>query len=364
MEIIDQLFVNACIIISIILITGEIFRRYLKTEIIKKFSIGTIGGILIIISMIYSINVRANFGLDFWHISQIVVAIYGGVLSLFITFVISVIFQFFYFGITTYSILTSLGMAIISAGYIYILKSNADKNQRWAYMILYSLIVRSVILLSLLRSEKLIEITLLILWIITLLIGSTVYFLIESLETSNKALKKIREEEEKDPLTGLSNKKNFKKLLNQSVENIIKTRKPISVLVVDIDFFKKVNDTYGYLAGNCILKTLSHILCGACDRFDIIGRIGGQKFSMVLTECSNDKAYEIAECIRAVVEKYPFLLPDGKIIFITVSVGIATYPDTTLELESILKKAYLALYDAKHNGRNRVSSIIRNTIKP
>lgn len=343
--------------------TGEIFRKHLKVETKKKFLVGSIGGILIIISVIYSINVTTNFGLDFWHISQIVIAIYGGALSLFIAFVISVIFQFFYFGITTYSILTSLGMVIISAGYIYILKSNADKNQKWIYMILYSLVVRSVILLTLLKSEKLIEIALLILWITTLLIGYIVYFLIESLETSNKALEKIREEEEKDPLTGLSNMKNFKKLLNQSIENIIKTKRPISVLIIDIDFFRKVNDTYGYLAGNCILKTLSHILCGACDRFDIIGRIGGQKFSIVLTECSNDKAYEIAECIRAVVEKYPFLLPDGKIIFITISVGIATYPDTTLELDSILKKAYLALYDAKHNGRNRVSSIIRNTTK-
>ena len=359
-NIIKDLFINACILIFITFIAIQVFKNHSQIKITKKILIGFIGGMLGIILMFYSMHITSNLILDFRHISEIVVVIYGGLISLSITAVISALFRLIYFGVSIYSVVTSLGIIIVSVGYAFISKLSISKKQKWVYMLLYSVIVRSVILSSLLNNKSLIEAALLPLWLGTLVVGSTVYFLVQYLETANKALKKVRDEAEKDSLTGLNNRKNFKKLLNEAIENTVQKKEPISVLVVDIDFFKKVNVTYGRLAGNSILKALAQILCGACSKFDIVGRIGGEKFSIVIPKCSNVRAIEIAERIRAVVEKYPFVLPDGKIIYSTVSIGVATYPDTTLELESILKKADMALYDAKHTGRNKVSYIIKD----
>lgn len=195
------------------------------------------------------------------------------------------------------------------------------------------------------------------LWISTIVTCFTVYYLVQYIEKVNKKLKKMKNQAGKDCLTGLNNTKNFTRLLNQAIENTTQKRDPISVLVIDIDFFKKVNDIYGNLAGDSILKSLAYILNGACGKLDILGRIEGDKFSIVLVKSSNNKALEIGERIRAVIEKYPFVLPKGKTIYITVSIGVATYPDTIEQPEAIFSQADKSLYYGKHTGKNRVCSI-------
>jgi diguanylate cyclase (GGDEF) domain len=195
------------------------------------------------------------------------------------------------------------------------------------------------------------------LWVCTIVTCFTVYYLVQYIEKVNKELEKMKNQAGKDCLTGLNNTKNFTRLFNQAIENTTHKREFISVLVIDIDFFKKVNDIYGNLAGDSILKSVAYILSGACGKLDILGRIEGDKFSIVLAKCSNNKALEIGERIRAVIEKYPFALPNGKTIYITVSIGVATYPDTTEQPEVIFSQADKSLYYAKHTGKNKVCSI-------
>ena len=359
----QELFVNACILISMVFIGSQVLiDTDLQSKIIKKFSVGIIGGILGILLMFYSSHITSTLILDFSHISEIIVAICGGLISLSITAIISVIFQFVYFGITTYSVVASLGILIVCAGCGFISKLNISKKQKWIYMLLYSVIIRSIILLLLINNVLFTVVVLMFLWIGTIVVGFTVSYLVQYLETANKALKKLRNQAEKDSLTGLNKRKNFKRLLNQVIENTTQKKEPISILIIDIDFFKKVNDVYGHLAGDSVLKTSAHILSGACSKVDILGRIRWDKFSIVLDKCSNSRALEIGERIRAVVEKYPFMLPDGKTIYITVSIGVATYPDTTMSYEEIFNQADKALHCAKHTGRNKVYSIIKDKI--
>lgn len=194
-------------------------------------------------------------------------------------------------------------------------------------------------------------------WICTTITCFVVYYVFKYIEKINIKLKKVENQSEKDWLTGLNNSKSFKILLDQSMENAILKKGSISVLVIDIDFFKKVNDIYGNLAVDSILKSLACILSGACGKLDGLGRLERDKFSIVLYKCSNNQAIEIAECIRAVIEKYPFVLPKGKIIYITVSIGVATYTDTIGETEDILSLADKALHNAKKAGKNKVCSI-------
>jgi len=194
-------------------------------------------------------------------------------------------------------------------------------------------------------------------WIATMATCSIVCYLVEYIQKCNEQLENKKNKFEKEPLTGLNNRATFTKLFSKIIENTARRKEPISVLVIDIDFFKKVNDIYGNLAGDSILKSLAYILRGACNKLDILGRIEGDKFSIVLYKSSNDEAVKMAERIRAVIEKYPFVLPQGKTIYITVSIGVATYPDTTEKPEDIFSQADKALHYAKQTGKNKVCSI-------
>jgi diguanylate cyclase len=105
-----------------------------------------------------------------------------------------------------------------------------------------------------------------------------------------------------------------------------------------------------------VLKQLADILVKSCRSFDVVARIGGEEFCVLLFDCPKDRAFEIGKRINEAVQKNKFNIGENKLINITVSVGVAVYPDTTADLEKIKEKADIALYNAKHSGRNRVCS--------
>lgn len=125
-------------------------------------------------------------------------------------------------------------------------------------------------------------------------------------------------------------------------------------MAIDIDFFKKVNDTYGHAAGDAVLKQLGEVLLRACRGVDFVARVGGEEFAIILPDCDGSQAVEIGERVRRGVEMHSFILPDEKMINITVSIGACCYPDSVEEIDEVKKRADDALYRAKHEGRNRV----------
>lgn len=131
----------------------------------------------------------------------------------------------------------------------------------------------------------------------------------------------------------------------------------LSLLTLNIDFFKKVNDTFGHLAGDKILIELGKVLKNTTRSFDIVSRNGGEEFSVILPDCPNQQAIDIAEQIRKAVTNHPFPIDEQQHINITVSIGVATYPETVHDTEEIVKKADKSLYAAKQSGRNRISSV-------
>ncbi len=126
--------------------------------------------------------------------------------------------------------------------------------------------------------------------------------------------------------------------------------------MVDIDFFKKVNDTYGHIEGDIVLKELGLILSENCRHFDEVSRIGGEEFSVLLPDCAYPRAMQIAERIKDAVKIHTFTLSTGVKIHITISIGVASYPETIQDIEKLMEKADTALYAAKRSGRNRVCS--------
>ena len=156
-----------------------------------------------------------------------------------------------------------------------------------------------------------------------------------------------------DGLTGVYNHRRFQEGLASELLRSARTGRPVSVLMADVDLFKKVNDAMGHPAGDELLRRLAGVLNSALRGTDLLARYGGEEFAALLPETSKTVAGQVAERMRAAVEAE--LNADGRWTQkITISVGVATYPDDGKTGEQALSAADEALYVAKHQGRNRV----------
>ena len=155
-----------------------------------------------------------------------------------------------------------------------------------------------------------------------------------------------------DELTGLPNRREFLDV----VENLMRSNKDFSLLMLDIDLFKKVNDTYGHDAGDEVLRVLAKECMAASGKLDIFARWGGEEFVAVLPDTDADQARAAAEKLRATIEHQDFAHTwrTGSAIPFTVSIGVATRVPAERDFDAILKRADEALYKAKESGRNRV----------
>ena len=173
--------------------------------------------------------------------------------------------------------------------------------------------------------------------------------------SERKRAEQAEELSRRDGLTDLYNHRTFYALLKNELVRTQRFNRQVSLLMLDIDHFKRVNDTFGHRAGDVILKSLSDLLVRQARAVDRICRYGGEEFTVILPETDAAEAMQVAERLRVEVERQPFDVGGGKMIGITVSIGVATYPQQVDSLEGIIKAADVALYAAKHAGRNRVS---------
>ena len=159
-----------------------------------------------------------------------------------------------------------------------------------------------------------------------------------------------------DGLTGLYTRTHFIERLQEEIERAKTTTIPITVAIIDIDFFKKVNDTYGHLAGDTFLKQLSNILRRRFRAVDVLSRYGGEEFAVLMCHTNINESYKILEEVRKMVEEEKFFMPIESYrpiqIKKTISIGIAQLT-TEQNPDEIIKKADNALYMAKEHGRNQ-----------
>ncbi len=157
-----------------------------------------------------------------------------------------------------------------------------------------------------------------------------------------------------DSLTGLWNHGFFQDTLIEEFENSKKTKQPLSLLVIDVDDFKKLNDSWGHQNGDTVLTQLAKILKDSSRESDYVCRYGGEEFSMILTNTSKEQGFVIAERLREEIASYNFsLLSRSTTAKLTVSVGLASYPDDTKTKEELIQKADKAMYTAKFIGKNK-----------
>lgn len=157
-----------------------------------------------------------------------------------------------------------------------------------------------------------------------------------------------------DDLTQTFNKKAILEILSEEFSRSIARACPLSLVMFDVDHFKKTNDTFGHLAGDYVLKEVCSLIKNKLIRGkDSLGRYGGEEFALLLPDTPLQIAVDIAERIRGTIEKTSFNF-DGKVIPVTISLGVSSI-DSTIKTDSdLLASADKALYDAKNQGRNRV----------
>jgi diguanylate cyclase (GGDEF)-like protein len=157
-----------------------------------------------------------------------------------------------------------------------------------------------------------------------------------------------------DSLTGLPNRRAIEDWAARQLSGAARYGFSFWVALADLDHFKTVNDTYGHDAGDTVLKSFSHILKSKSRRSDICGRIGGEEFLFVLTHATKEDAKRVIECVRAELEATKFNF-NGNSLTVTTSFGLAGFAGTRApEFSQLVAQADLALYSAKHLGRNRV----------
>jgi two-component system cell cycle response regulator len=159
----------------------------------------------------------------------------------------------------------------------------------------------------------------------------------------------------RDGLTRVYNKRHFLERLTIEVAFAQRHRTELSLLMLDVDHFKKINDGYGHPGGDCVLTVLAKLLTGTVRTEDLVARYGGEEFGVLCRGTALDQAARLAERLRRTVESHAFVY-EGQRIAVTISIGASACTDPSHGAERLLSDADAALYRAKRAGRNRVAS--------
>jgi len=184
-------------------------------------------------------------------------------------------------------------------------------------------------------------------------IGRTIFKFLSGNNIENSYHEEIYRLTTIDGLTQIYNKRYFLETLEREISRAHRYRRELSMIMFDIDHFKKINDTYGHLAGDYVLKQLASVVKSRIRREDTMSRYGGEEFAIVLPEVDSYNANQTAEKIRKLVEKTVFKFEDTKIP-VTISVGVCSITPDTKDPGEFIKKADEKLYQAKSQGRNQV----------
>ena len=175
----------------------------------------------------------------------------------------------------------------------------------------------------------------------------------EALQEKNRQLQEMAN---RDGLTGLYNHRYFHEQLSKDFLRARRYHESLSCVLLDIDYFKKFNDTHGHQTGDVVLSTLGHVIEDSIRDSDLAARYGGEEFALILYHTDGPAAFHVAERLRRMVEDYEFS-EKSQPLRVTISAGIATFPQEQIHnSKELIECADKAMYKAKENGRNRVES--------
>lgn len=360
---INVLFINICIIVTFLYFSGVLSKRYAiggsSISLPIQINSGFLFGIYGVILMTYTIPVGSNTYADLRHLFPVVIATYIGAVPAIISSIIIGIGRMILYGFTSSGIVACIASIVV--GVICAIISRRPWS-RFRKITLMNVIGMFVILISLIINIKDVPTVMSfypLQFSIAILGGLFVYVITEHIQSTNELFVKLEKRATTDHLTQLNNLRQFESTLNSQINRAKERGDSLSLLVIDIDHFKKINDTYGHSAGDVVLISIGKLLVDFSRSFDVVSRNGGEEFTVLLLDCPEHHALVIAERIRIGVQNHSFILPDHTAVSITISIGVATYPNTvTVPIgHALVDMADKALYVAKKTGRNKVCSL-------
>ncbi|MEK6518436.1 diguanylate cyclase [Bacillus thuringiensis] len=346
-----DLFVNTTIIISFIFVGGQLLRdKPLKEgfSFLQKCVIGIFTGILGVLLMHFGVHIE-DIMLDLRYLAVILAIIVGGPVASSITVTIILITRLIF---TEYSLASELACYTIllsGIGVIFIARIQTSITLKLVWLHVYCLSILIVPMYILFN-----DISVVVLYLISSITTGYITFVSTNyVLQSNGLFQKMKQYATIDALTGLGNVRQFDLEMNCHISNKNMKNDSLCLLLIDIDHFKYVNDTYGHPAGDEVLKQVGCILRETSQFPDLAFRKGGEEFALLIPNKGLAYGICMGEQIRTAVESHPFQLLDGTKIKITVSVGVSEYEGSS---EQFIQAADDALYYSKRNGRNKVSS--------
>ncbi|EOO15010.1 MULTISPECIES: diguanylate cyclase [Bacillus] len=346
-----DLFVNMTIILSFIFVGGQLLRDKPLKEgfaVWQKCVVGIFTGILGVLLMHFGVHIEDSL-LDLRYLAVILAVIIGGAIASSITVAIILITRLLF---TDYSLASELAcytIIVTGIGIVFIWRMKISIFTKWIWLNVYSL---SILILPLSILFK--DVSVVVLYFVCSIVAGYITFVSASyVLQSNELFQTMRHYATIDALTNLGNVRQFDLEMNRHIGNKHMKNDSLCLLLIDIDHFKYVNDTYGHPAGDEVLKQVGRILIENAPFSNLVFRKGGEEFALLLPKKRLAYGARIGEQIRLAVEKYSFQLQNGEKIKITVSVGISEYEKSP---EQFIQSADDALYYSKRNGRNKVST--------
>jgi len=173
-----------------------------------------------------------------------------------------------------------------------------------------------------------------------------------------KKIALLQQESITDGLTGIKNRRYFEGRLHEEVAHSKRYKLPLSLILLDVDHFKSINDTYGHKAGDEVLKNLSSLIASMVRDSDVVARYGGEEIAIIAPSTPKNEAELLAERLRSAVEKTTIAVIDAtqEVIQVTLSAGVSTLGHVVTDRDALVEEADHALYEAKNQGRNKVVS--------
>ncbi|WP_179124030.1 GGDEF domain-containing protein [Marinococcus halophilus] len=349
-------FINITILISFIYLFHRLlYKTPLSTSspVKQKLAAGIASGFLGLVLLVYTIPLNETTIIDLRLVPVTLMAVFGGWMPTLITGGILAFGRLLMdFSMSSVPAILLLGLSVGSGALIHALVQNVWQRAGW--MVLVTNVYMTLLLSQLLPFDKWAAAALFYSFASLLGTAIAVYMFVH-LTQVNQMFNRYQYQAYRDNLTTLYNQRAFQELLGQAAEEYPASSRPLSLLVLDIDYFKQINDTYGHLEGDMVLKQLSHVIVASIRPDDVAFRIGGEEFGVILYDCDETHALTIAERIRTDVARTPFILSGQPAPqFITVSIGVGSYPVPEKNVHALYELADQALYQAKRQGRNCV----------
>lgn len=343
-----DLLTNACIAFTGLYLISKVINNSMTQPHLKKLIIGIMSGILGVFLIQKGFTYKEFIRIDFRYLALVFLGFYRLKSPLFVAAAIISVFRFLY-GVNFQSIVACCAIFIIAIGFLAIYNFQFLKGKIVLTGICLNVWAISVAVFTIYVNSGFQKESLVIILMVTAIsaaVGVLMIILNLDVHIMNRRISEYKTSSETDHLTGLMNKRTWE----EALERIEGIDAMYNVLILDIDHFKRINDTYGHVNGDEILRQFSDLIVRETRDHDLKARIGGEEFGILIPDLTSTSVLLVAERIRKSVSAHKFQLNETLTIHVSVSIGIAN--GNANDIKTMVLQADQCLYVAKRSGRN------------